>query len=122
MGCRAISATARLAKNFADLGFGSKRFADGVLYVPEFDVCVEVSSTEAGATVGLTACDDSDAQSFAFSGDGTITPVTAPEMCLTLGMAACTGRSDTNQIKELTLDACSADLAAYQSWGNRTAE
>ncbi|WP_417243189.1 ricin-type beta-trefoil lectin domain protein [Celeribacter sp.] len=107
---------------FVDQGFDSTQFADGTLYMPEFDVCAEVSSTQAGATIGLAACDGSAAQHFVFSGEGTITPAAAPEMCLTLAESTRTGRSDTNQIKELNLAACSDDLAASQVWGNRTAD
>lgn len=70
----------------------------------------------------MTECDGSGAQNFAFSGEGTITPAAAPELCLTLGEDTRTGRSDTNQIRELTLQACTDDRAAYQTWGNRTAD
>lgn len=107
---------------FVDQGFDSERFAEGVLYMPEFDVCAEVASTEAGAVIDLAACDGSEAQGFVFSGEGTISPVAAREMCFTLGEATRTGRSDRNQIKVLSLAACSDDRAAYQTWDNRTAD
>lgn len=107
---------------FVDQGFDSDRFADGVLYMPAFDVCAELSSTEAGANVALATCDGGEAQSFAFSGEGTIQPAGAPGMCLTVGDATRTGRSERNQIKPLTLQPCSGDRAAYQTWSNRTAD
>lgn len=107
---------------YVDQAFDSEQFADGVLYMPEFDVCAHVASMDAGAEIGLTDCDGSDEQSFVFSGEGTIFLAAAPDMCLTLGEDTRTGRSDTNQIKVLSLEACSDDLAAYQTWGNRTAE
>lgn len=107
---------------FVDQGFDSEQFADGVLYMPEFDVCAEVASTEVGASVGLAACDGSAAQSFVFAGEGTITSATATDMCLTVAEATRTGRSETNQIKVLTLETCSDALAASQTWGNRTAD
>lgn len=107
---------------FVDQGFDTERFADGQLYMPKFDVCAEVSSTEAGATVGLANCSDGAAQSFAFSGEGEIVPASARDMCLTLAEDTRTGRSDTNQIKGLALEACSEDHAACQTWGNRTAD
>ena len=102
---------------FVDQTFESERFADGVLFMPEFDVCAQVD----GSAVGLAACDGSDAQSFAFSGEGAITPASAPGMCLTLGEDTRSGRSDTNQIKALSLEECSDAAASRQSWGNRTA-
>ena len=107
---------------YVDQAFDSEQFADGVLYMPEFDVCAQTASMDAGAEIGLTDCDGSDAQNFIFTGEGTISLAAAPEMCLTLGEDTRTGRSDTNQIKELSLQECSDDAANYQSWGNRTAD
>lgn len=107
---------------FVDQTFASERFGETVLYMPEFDVCATTASMDAGAALGLAACDGSDAQAFSFSGEGTITLASAPEMCVTLGQDTRTGRSPTNQIKTLTLEACGDERAAYQSWANRTAE
>ena len=105
-----------------DQTFDTEKFADGLLYMVNFDVCTQISSTEAGSALELAACDGSDAQAFSFSGEGTITPASAPEMCITVAEETRTGRSDANQIKVLSLESCSADLAAYQSWGVRTAD
>ncbi len=105
-----------------DQAFDPNQFADGVLYMPEFDVCVQAPSTAAGASVELAACDGSDAQSWAFNGEGTIAPASAPDMCLTLTGETRTGRSDENQMIALTLETCSSDLTATQTWANRTAE
>lgn len=102
-----------------DQAFDAAQFADGVLYMPEFDVCASLAATEAGTSVDLAACDGSAAQSFVFAGEGTITPASAPEMCLTLAEDTRTGRSDANQIKVLSLEACDDGLAAYQTWSNR---
>ena len=81
-----------------------------------FDVCVTLESAESGASLALADCDGSDEQSFNFSGDGTITPANAPDLCFTLAEATRTGRSDSNQIKVLTLEECSEALLAYQDW------
>lgn len=107
---------------FVDQAFDPDQFADGVLYMPEFDVCVLAPSTQAGASVELAACDGTEAQSWAFKGAGTIAPASAPEMCLTLTGETRTGRSVKNQMKALTLEPCSPDLAATQTWANRTAQ
>ena len=104
-----------------DQTFDTDRFADGLLYMTEFDVCAEITSPNAGSALGLAACDGSEAQSFAFTGEGTITPATAPDMCVTAGEDTRSGRSDTNQIKTLTLEACDDETAAFQSWSVRTA-
>lgn len=103
-----------------DQAFDSEQFADGILYMTKFDVCTEVNSTEAGTSIELADCDGSDAQSFVFSGEGTITPASATGMCLTMAEDTRTGRSDANQIKVLSLEECSDDLAAYQTWSARS--
>ena len=91
-------------------------FKDNTLYMKNFDVCVTLESAESGASLALADCDGSDEQSFNFSGDGTITPANAPDLCFTLAEATRTGRSDSNQIKVLTLEECSEALSAYQDW------
>ncbi|MGP6086700.1 ricin-type beta-trefoil lectin domain protein [Antarctobacter jejuensis] len=107
---------------FVDQAFDSAQFADGVFYMPEFDVCMQTTTVEPGAALDLVACDGSDAQKFVFSGNGAITPAAAPDLCLTLGDDTRFGRSQTNQIKALTLADCSTDSAAYQTWAYRTAK
>ena len=106
---------------YVDQGFESEQFADGLFYMPDFDVCMQPAAVEEGAALELVSCDGTEAQSFVFSGEGTITPASATDLCLTLGEDTRTGRSDTNQIKELTLQTCSEDNAASQVWGFRTA-
>ena len=105
-----------------DQAFDPDQFADGVLYMPEFDVCMQALSTEQGASAELAACDGSQAQTWVFDGQGTIAPASAPDMCLTLTGDTRTGRSDQNQMIAMTLQACSDAQAAYQTWSNRTAE
>lgn len=105
-----------------DQTFDTEKFADGLLYMVNFDVCTSAPSTEAGSLLELAACDGSEMQSFGFSGEGTITPASAPEMCFTVAEDTRSGRSDANQIKVLSLEPCSDDLAAYQTWGVRSVE
>ena len=105
-----------------DQTFDTERFANGELYMVNFDVCTQMSSSDAGSALELAACDGSDAQSFVFSGEGTIVPTSTPELCVTVAEDTRSGRSDANQIKVLSLEACENNLAAYQTWGVRTAE
>lgn len=102
-----------------DQTFDTDKFADGLLYMVNFDVCTQISAMEPGSALELAACDGREAQSFQFSGEGTIVPTSAPQMCLTVAKATRSGRSDANQIKILSLEACRDDLAAYQAWGVR---
>ncbi|KPA21762.1 Ricin-type beta-trefoil lectin domain protein [Shimia sp. SK013] len=121
-GMQAHTCYSPLGEVLVDQAFDPDQFADGVLYMPEFDVCVQAPSTDTGASVELAACDGSDAQSWAFDGEGTITPASAPEMCLTLIGETRTGRSDENQMIALKLATCSSDLTPTQTWANRTAD
>ena len=107
---------------FVDQGFDSDRFVEGTFYMPEFDVCMQVPSTKVGTALQLVDCDGSEAQSFIFSGEGTITPVSAPEMCVTLDEDTRFGRSKENQIKNMTLETCEAAQAASQIWSYRSAD
>lgn len=100
--------------------FDTDKFIDGILYMPEFDVCAEISSVTTGTTIDLAACNGSAEQSFQFSGEGTITPSSSTDMCLTVAEDTRTGRSDANQIKVLTLETCADDKAAFQLWAVRS--
>lgn len=100
--------------------FDTEKFSDGVLYMPEFDVCMTLTTAEAGASLALAACDGSEAQSFEFSGEGTIVPSSASDLCVTVAEDTRTGRSDVNQIKVLSLETCADDKAAFQSWAVRS--
>lgn len=103
-----------------DQTFDSEQFADGVLYMTNFDVCAQVSDTMSGSAIELAACDGSDSQTFEFSGEGSIVPASATDMCFTVAEDTRSGRSDTNQIKVLSLESCDAGLTAYQTWANRS--
>lgn len=100
--------------------FDTAKFADGVLYMTKFDACAEYSSVEAGTSIDLATCDGSAAQSFTFAGEGAISPASASEMCLTLAEDTRFGRSKTNQIKNLSIEACDDSLAASQTWAVRS--
>ena len=100
--------------------FDTEKFVDGLLYMPEFDVCAQVAAVTAGTTIELATCNDSPEQSFQFSGEGTISPTSAPTMCLTVAQDTRTGRSNVNQIKVLSIEACQDDKADYQVWATRS--
>ncbi len=100
--------------------FETEMFSDGTLYMPEFDVCAEVASVDAGTVIDLASCNGSETQSFVFTGEGTITPATATDMCLTLAEDTRFGRSQENQIKNLSLEPCDDHISAYQSWAVRS--
>lgn len=55
------------------------------------------------SAIGLAECDGIVERTFAFSGFGVITPISASDMCLTLDDMIRNGRRGTNQIKAQTL-------------------
>jgi len=107
-----------------DLGtdqvFDDSLFADGVLYMPVYEVCAQVDSAAAGSAISLATCDGSDLQSVVFEADGTIRPATATDLCITAGSESRTGRSGDHQIRDLSVETCSDDLASLQQWSWRT--
>jgi Ricin-type beta-trefoil lectin domain len=105
-----------------DQMFDTEQFADNVLYMPEYDVCAELISLEAGSEVGLASCDGNELQSFALSESGTISPTSAPEMCFTAAAESRLGRGSDHQIRDLSLELCSDDLALYQQWRTRATD
>lgn len=119
-GLQAHTCYSPLGGILVDQTFETDKFAEGTLYMPEFDVCVQLTTAKAGASLALASCDGSENQSFKFSGEGTIVPASAPDLCFTAAEVTRTGRSDANQIKVLTLESCSDENAAYQTWAVRT--
>ncbi len=104
-----------------DQVFAPAHFAKNALYLPAFEVCVTAASLTAGGDMKLAACDGSDAQKFKFVGEGTITSIKNPELCVTAEGATRTGRSKKHQMKPLTLETCSKAKAASQTWFTRKA-
>lgn len=102
-----------------DQKFITSRFANNELYMPDFDVCASVKSLEAGSAIGLAVCDGSALQKISFSGSGTISMAASPELCFTAAKDSRFGRSKVHQIKALSLETCSSELAAYQEWRSR---
>lgn len=105
-----------------DQAFDPELIAGGEFKVIAFDVCATMEGTEAGAEVALSDCDGGELQQFDLAVNGSISPKSAPGMCLTAGNETTFGMGGTSphQIKTLTLQQCSDTLAAYQEWYTRT--
>ncbi len=105
-----------------DQVFDETKIGENQLYMPVYDVCASAASMEAGAEIGLAACDGSEAQQFAMSETCTISPVAAENLCFTAGEDTRTGRSSDHQIKVLTLEECSEEAASRQLWAGRKSQ
>ena len=101
--------------------FDLERLSNNQLYMPEFDVCATLSDTVSGTRISLAACDTSESQKITLTENGYLSPVAAMDMCLTAGEETRLGRGGTSehQIKSLTLEPCSEELAKYQRWETR---
>lgn len=102
--------------------FETERFADGVLYMPEYEVCAEMIGISEGAKITLAACTGDDLQSIAMRDDGTVGPVADASLCFTAAQDSRFGRGSQHQIKDLTLETCGGDAAPFQTWRTRTTD
>jgi hypothetical protein len=67
-GLQAHTCYGTLGEVLVDQAFDPDQFDDGVLYMPDFDVCMQAPSTDSGALAELASCDGSTAQSWVFDG------------------------------------------------------
>lgn len=95
--------------------------AQGEFKVVAFDVCASADNTSEGTKISLAECDGSEQQQFHFAENGNISPKSAMQLCFTAGQETRFGRNGTSphQIKDLTLETCNPELAAYQQWRTR---
>lgn len=93
---------------------------NGQFYIEDFDVCVTMAGLEAGSSVALEACGENNLQRFDFIENGNISPKAASNMCITIGNETSYGRAVRHQIRTLSLEECSDELAARQNWFTRT--
>jgi len=100
---------------WTDQVFDMTAFANNSLFMPIYDVCVSFDSLEAGSEVSLSACGES-ASAIEFSGNWTITPVDAPDLCFTANDESRMWRWSQHQIRDLTLETCTESKSAYQMW------
>ena len=98
--------------------------SNGQFNIVGFDVCVTLESLEEGAAVQLTECGDNELQQFDFdfADAGEISPLAAPDMCVTIGDETSYGMAVRHQIRTLSLEKCTDDLAARQQWFTRDQE
>lgn len=102
--------------------YDTDQFADNTLYMPEFDVCVEMAAIKAGADIGLTECNGSERQQITIANDGHITPANQSNLCFTLGADTRSGNNPVHLIKALTLEPCSDESEKYQTWRSRSSD
>lgn len=122
-----------------DQGFDTVRFAEtGQFALPYFDVCLTLHDPDSGSFVAADSCSDDDSQKFTMTDVGLIQPLSAPELCLTIGPTSVPGggrlpppgdetRPPPNNdhihlIRRLSFESCSDEQAELQQWEFRHSE
>lgn len=102
----------------ADQAMDADLISEGYFKISAFDVCLTLGEAKAGEKIDLLSCDQNERQRFYHTKQGTITPATAPNLCLTVSGETRFGRNGTSphQIKDLTLETCHKDRATDQLW------
>ena len=116
-----------------DQGFDAELIeGQGEIRLIHFDMCMALHDPGPGSFVPIEPCNDGEPQDFEMTADGRIVPLTAPELCLTLGASTVPGggrlapvgreaRNNDNipQIRRLTFETCSEgdeSIAVRQRW------
>ena len=104
-----------------DQGFDFEQIEEsGEIRIVYFDRCMTLHEPNAGSFVAAEPCNDSDAQQFDIQANGQIVPVTAAELCLTMGTDSVPGGGGEpiHLIRKLSFEMCDAMLVgiAFIAW------
>ena len=102
-----------------DQGFDASEIEEGQFRLPYFDVCAAAEGIEEGAALVLESCDNMDAQSFELNDAGNLVISSRPDLCVTVSSSEKRegrGGSPIHVMRPLTLQPCTDDDAAYQTW------
>lgn len=91
----------------------------GEFKIPHFNVCMTASATQAGATLQLAACESKDTQLFTLKPDGQLVLKSNETLCVTVNSTEKKegkGGDPVHVMRPVSLEACSAENAVYQSW------
>ncbi|RBP79027.1 hypothetical protein EBI01_16435 [Marinomonas rhizomae] len=102
-----------------DQGFDRLSIDQDKFYLSYFDVCMSVSSLEAGESVGLAQCANQDTQKFELTDSGKIASKANPKLCLTVSSTdkkEGRGGSPVHVMRSLSLQSCETSADKYQTW------
>lgn len=101
-----------------DQGVAMSEVASGALRFPFFGVCVVGTGIAAGSPVTLTSCGSGNTAAIRMSSAGLISPVSASQLCLTIGATSTPGGggNPVHRKRGLTWATCSEADAARQTW------
>ena len=96
--------------------FDTAAFERGALHMPEYDLCVDAASSEAGAIVRLKECNASQLQTWHRAASGEVVSGGAPELCLTVGPGPSRPAGADHIIRTVRLMPCAPESAERQRW------
>lgn len=97
------------------------------LRLPEYDLCLGAEALEAGARPTSIGCQSGEQEAWSFTPDGRISPLDAPDLCMTFSAQRTYVNTPENTLpayssREVTLEPCQAELGHLQrmSWSDPT--
>lgn len=102
-----------------DQSFDVELVSQGQFKIPYFDVCMVASPIETGSALMLAACESVATQQFSLQTNGNIVVQANPELCVTASSTEKRegrGGSPVHVMRPLSLQPCSTDSSAYQTW------
>ncbi len=102
-----------------DQGFDLEQIEEtGGIRIVYFDRCMTLYELNAGSFVAAEPCNGGDVQQFDIQANGQILPISAPELCLTMGTDSVPGGGGDpiHLIRRLSFELCDVDSAERQRW------
>ena len=102
-----------------DQSFDLTLLENGTFFINYFNVCMTAESLNQGVGVVLEKCAGSSKQKFSLESNGNIITALRKNLCVTVNGAEKQegkGGSPVHVMRSLSLESCSDDLAAYQTW------
>ena len=120
-GVRLSVHTCKEGMQHRDMIFSNERTANGELYMPDYDLCIEANNQEVDSFIQLANCTGNTAQKWDFSNDN-ISPLANSDLCLTVspdpGELTSGGiRYPTRYIaNSISLQTCNEEATDRQQW------
>lgn len=105
-----------------DQGFDLQKMNEKSFYIPGFEVCMQVESTEIPSEISLNPCTGSDKQKFDFNDNGKIYLEVNKNLCLTISKDNSRqggGGNPVHLIRDVKIEMCDPSFEVYQRWGRR---
>ena len=96
--------------------FDTGAFEQGVLHMPEYDLCVEAASSEPGAIVLLKDCNASRLQTWHRAASGEVMSGAGADLCLTIGPGPSRPAGADHVIRTVRLMPCAPESPERQRW------